>query len=192
MFVYNWFAQTWSWSGDGSENVAFKREEEAIDEVAQEETMDLSSIKLDNASFPNDCRLNDENNPLDVTCDFVKAPAHHDVHHDDGMDTHCDQTKTSGLPAGVFMKGMYKYFCEKVDKNDSKKSLTQLVNFQGDEKKSKRSLGKRTPPAKPDAYKNAWAYLTFEKKSGDEECAASCSDAFKYIANSPCELDCPS
>lgn len=188
MFIYNWLALTFGWKDDGSEDLAAKRGE--VDEdVSSESSTDLNTINLADSSFPNDCCINDPKNPLDITCDFVMDSEDYDDH-DSGVDTHCDQSKTSGLPTNVFTAGIYKHFCEQIDKDDSK-SLTQLVDYEGNEKVWKRSLEERTPPPKPEAYKNAWTYLTFEKDAAPRECAKSCSDAFKFLANSPCELDDP-
>ncbi|KAL9129683.1 MAG: hypothetical protein Q9217_001925 [Psora testacea] len=87
-------------------------------------------------------------------------------------DPECDMHESSGVPFNVFSDGVYKRFCEAVDK-DKKTELAQIVGPDGFEipPKAKRNAAvqKRTPPPDPDAYVGYSFELSLS--GGDESCS---------------------
>jgi hypothetical protein len=100
----------------------------------------------------------------------------------------CDMDDISGVPSNVFNTGVFREFCNEVNRN-KETALVKVVDSHGNiippkRAARKRATRKRTPPPNADSY----SQFTFslEWTGGNDTCHADCEESFSAIATSPC------
>lgn len=99
----------------------------------------------------------------------------------------CDTTSISKIIYDEFSPGVWRLFCNAVDK-DAKTALSQIVDISGNvipPKKSRGLVDKKPPPPKPGAFLGYTFALTWT--GGDGSCLADCGSAYSNIVISPCK-----